>query len=260
MFTFGSARPVVALFAPLAAAASLGASTISLGSIGVAYTQDFDSLANTGTGHAFALAGWLLHETGSNANQLYVAGTGSSNTGDTYGFGSSGSSDRALGALRSGTLVSTFGAAFTNNTGVTLTRLVIAYTGEQWRLGTADRTDRLDFQYSLDATSLSTGTWTDFDALDFTSPHTATTGALDGNAAANRGSIGATLAGLSIAPGGTILVRWLDFDASGADDGLAIDDFSLTPIPEPSVSASLLGLAALAAAIGPRPRPVARAR
>ena len=47
--------------------------------------------------------------------------------------------------------------------GGTITSLDIAYTGEQWRNGNtaAARDDRLDFQYSTDATSLTTGAWTE---------------------------------------------------------------------------------------------------
>ena len=45
----------------------------------------------------------------------------------------------------------------------------------------------MDFQYSLNATSLTTGNWIDVNALDFTAPvTTAVTGALDGNLGANR--------------------------------------------------------------------------
>ena len=54
---------------------------------------------------------------------------------------------------------------------------------EQWRAGVLNRgaADRLDFQLSTDATSLTTGTWTDYDALDFNSPNMNTTlGAKDG--------------------------------------------------------------------------------
>ena len=40
-----------------------------------------------------------------------------SNTGDTYSYGAAGSTDRALGGLRSGSLIPLFGACFTNNTG-----------------------------------------------------------------------------------------------------------------------------------------------
>ena len=36
----------------------------------------------------------------------------------------------------------------------------VAYTGEQWRLGTNARTDQISFEYSLNASDLSTGTWT----------------------------------------------------------------------------------------------------
>ncbi|MEI9909021.1 MAG: T9SS type A sorting domain-containing protein [Bacteroidota bacterium] len=133
-----------------------------------------------------------------------------------------------MGFLRSGTLISTIGAAFTNNTGSAITALSISYTGEQWRLGTAARTDRLDFQYSVNATSLTTGTWIDADALDFITPTVVTIGAKDGNAAANRTAISASLSGLSIANGATFYIRWNDFDATGVDDGLAVDEFTLS--------------------------------
>jgi hypothetical protein len=110
-------------------------------------------------------------ETGTNANTTYAAGTGSNNAGNTYSFGAVSNTERAFGGLQNGTLIPTIGAAFSNNTGATITSLEIAYTGEQWRLGTLARSDRIDFQYSTDATSLITGTHTDVDALDFP-PHT----------------------------------------------------------------------------------------
>ena len=40
-------------------------------------------------------------ETGTNANALYTAGTGSSNAGDTYSFGATSNAERAFGGLRS---------------------------------------------------------------------------------------------------------------------------------------------------------------
>ncbi len=86
----------------------------------------------------------------------------------------------------------------------------------------------MDFQYSLDATSLTTGTWIDVDALDFVAPVTAgTVGALDGNAAANRTAKSAAVTSLSIASNAIFYVRWVDFNATGADDGLAIDELTL---------------------------------
>jgi hypothetical protein len=201
--------------------------SVSITALGTPVTENFNSLANTGTSSTTP-SGWYFAETGSSANSTYTAGTGSINTGDTYSFGSTSATDRAFGGLQSGALNPTIGASFTNSTGQTITRLVIKYTGEQWRLGALARVDRLDFQYSLNATSLTTGTWKDADALDFTAPVTAgTVGALDGNNSANRTVISAVITGLSIANGSTFWIRWNSFDATSNDDGLDIDDFSL---------------------------------
>jgi uncharacterized protein len=145
-----------------------------------------------------------------------------------------------------------FGAVFTNNTGATINLLDIAFTGELWRLGTASRTDRIAFQYSTNATSLTTGTYLDFSALDFVTPNTSEPGAKDGNGKGNFTTISATIADLNIANNSNFWIRWTDFNAGGADDGLAIDDFSLTArgalasarlaVPEPG-SLALAGLA-----------------
>jgi predicted extracellular nuclease len=120
---------------------------------------------------------------------------------------------------------------FTNNTGTSIVQLDISYTGEMWRAGVSSRgaADRLDFQLSTDATSLTTGTWIDYDSLDFASPATSTTaGAKDGNAAGFRTLLSLSITGLSIADGGSFWIRWTDFNITSSDDGLAIDDFSLT--------------------------------
>lgn len=202
----------------------------SISLTGGAYTQDFNTLVNTGTSSTLP-TDWYFNETGTNANTTYTAGTGSGNTGDTYSFGSASATDRALGGLLSGSLVPSYGAKFINNTGSTITSLDISYYGEQWRLGALARSDRIDFQYSLDATSLTTGAWNDVNALDFTAPITGpTVGALDGNAAANRTLISSSITSLSIANGATFWIRWTDFNATSSDDGLAVDDFSITPV------------------------------
>lgn len=219
--------------------ASAVGTAISLSALDTAYTQDFDTLANAGTSAALPV-GWAFSESGSNANALYNSGTGSSSSGDTYSFGAAGSSERALGGLQSSSLITTFGACFQNDTSATITKLTITYNGEMWRLGaTTGRLDRLDFQISTDATSLTTGTWTDVDALDFTTPNTtAPTGAKNGNDVSNRTAISADLTGISLAPGAMFFLRWTDFNASGSDDGLAIDDFSLTPAALPTLTIS----------------------
>ncbi len=198
------------------------------------YAQDFNMLAITGTTNPLSIPGWLLNETGGGArdNELYAADNGGSNTGDTYSYGTTSATERALGSLQSGTLISSFGSMYVNNTGVPIIKLRITYTGEQWRLGATGRNDRIDFQYSTDASSLTTGSWIDVDALDFVAPNaTGTTGALNGNLGTNSASITFDINGLSIPDGATFLIRWNDFNASGADDGLAIDNFSIEANP-----------------------------
>jgi uncharacterized protein len=219
---------------------AFAAGTISLSLLGTVYTENFDTLASTGTSSTVPV-GWDFVESGTNANALYTAGTGSNNAGDTYSFGASGSSERAFGGLLSGSLVPTIGASFTNDTGSIITSLDITYTGEQWRLGTLGREDRLDFQYSTDAASLTTGTWIDFNDLDFIAPATTgTSGALDGNSAANRTTLNSVISGLNITNGSTFWIRWMDFNASSSDDGLAVDDFSLRPNAEIVLSTPLI--------------------
>ncbi|MEO8592957.1 MAG: hypothetical protein ABI759_06535 [Candidatus Solibacter sp.] len=209
------------------------AQCVSLTTLGSASTQNFDTLSNTAgsTTNNLTLTGWFMTEGGGGArdNEQYAVDTGGSNTGDTYSYGAAANTERALGALRSGTLLPNFGACFTNNTGAAIASLAVAYTGEEWRLGTAARTDQINFEYSVNATSLTTGTWTNVAALNFITPDTATTGAKNGNAAGERTALSSTFA-ISIANGATIWIRWVDIDASGADDGLAVDDFSLTPV------------------------------
>lgn len=228
VLTLFVALAMVLLSVPLGSAPANAAGVISF--TGATYTQNFDTLASTGTS-SLTPEGWAFVESGTNANTLYNSGAGTNNAGDTYSFGAAGSAERAFGGLLSGSLVPTVGAQFVNNSGAMIARLTVAYTGEQWRLGTSGRgSDRLDFQYSLDASSLTTGTWLDVDSLDFSGPTTSgTVGALDGNAAANRVAIAATIQNLSIAVGATFWIRWTDFNASGADDGMAIDEFSIGP-------------------------------
>ena len=216
-----------------AAASSLHAQCVSLTTLGSAVTQNFDTLSNTAgsTTNNLTIPGWFLTESGGGArdNEQYAVDTGGSTTGDMYSYGAAASTERALGQLRSGTLIPLFGACFTNNTGATIASLAIAYNGEEWRLGTAARTDQMNFEYSTNATDLVTGTWTNVTALNFVTPDTATTGAKNGNAAADRTALSSTISALSIPNGATFWIRWNDTDATGADDGLAIDDFSLTP-------------------------------
>jgi hypothetical protein len=204
------------------------------------YTQNFDTLANSGTGTFSILPeGWGIYEvesgTGSQGEGKYSVATGSSSTGNTYSFGAAGAADRALGSIASNTLTPSYGVLFYNESDSIITTLTISYTGEQYRYGgrTTGTQDSLRFEYSLSATGLAAsggGTWTAVTALTFRSPNTTGTAALtlDGNAAQNRQLITYTLTGLSIEPGGSLLLRWSDINIAGNDDGLGIDAFSIS--------------------------------
>jgi hypothetical protein len=233
------------------ATAQFPALALPLSLFNVAVTENFDLLASSGTSAALP-AGWSFRETGTGANALYATSTGSSTSGDTYSFGANGSSERALGALQSSSVATAIGTIVTNQTGAMITDLAIAYTGEQWRLGATGRSDRLDFAYSLDATDLATGTWTDVDELDFASP--ATTGAgggRDGNASANRKNLSYQLSGLNLSSGSSLMLRWSDYNATGSDDGLAIDDFSIMAVQDnPTTVAESLPSGVPALALG----------
>ena len=233
---------VGALLACLTASpAALAAGSVSLTATGVTVVQDFNTLANSGESSTVPDGVHLVEAGGgSRDNESYTADSGSSSTGDTYSYGSTGISERAFGGLQTGVLIPTIGMNFTNNTGATITHVAISYTGEQWRLGAADRgADRLDFQSSTDATSLTSGTWTSVDSLDFVSPITSgTVGARDGNLSANRTAVASTVTGLNVPSGGTFWIRWLDFNVALADDGLAVDDFSITANPASPVVAN----------------------
>lgn len=231
--------------ATLCFAFSLSAQAQFIALDGSGNPENFDTLANSGTSTVLP-NGWYLSESDDNANTSYSASDGGAPSGDTYSFGTNGSAERALGGLMSGSLVPTFGARVQNTGGGSYADLPLQYVGEQWRLGTAGRPDRLDFQYSLNATSVTdaAATWIDVNSLDFVAPISAgALGALNGNAPANRLAISGILVGVNLAPGATLWIRWLDYAASGADDGLAIDDLSFgTPVDLPP---SLLGTAPL---------------
>ncbi len=207
--------------------------------LGATLTEEFDSLANTNTGNTWTnnttIPGFFSSRT------TYNAGTGSSNAGALYSFGAASNTERALGSVGSGsTGTIVYGARLTNNTGSTITSLDVSYVGEQWRSGgsstaTPSVAQTVDFQYRIanvgEVTDIATGTWVDFNSLDFTSPIFGTTApsALDGNLAANRTALSATINSIMVLPGQEIWLRWRDIDHANNDHGLAIDELDITP-------------------------------
>ena len=198
------------------------------------YQQNFNTLPTSGTTNTSSSlpSEWGFAESGSGATVTYAADNGSSSTGNTYSYGTTGSMDRAFGLLDSSTVQPTIGADFVNNTGATIPTVLVAYTGEEWRLANAGSSDRLDFQFTTQpGATLLTGTYTNVDSLDFITPNETTTGAKDGNAAANRTVIPFVPFTVNLADGAVMYIRWQGSLAGGSlDDGLAVDDLQLLAV------------------------------
>ena len=267
---------------------------------GSTYTQNFDSLPITPENASIetvytdgwqddvdpavspqsdvSIPGWYLwhsvsptSENGFNGNQRMRIGAGTNNTGAFWSFGTSGSTERALGSVGSTTIANQptgtppandtrvlRALRLTNSTGQTLTEFTLTYTGEQWRDGgaTTPTSETLLFDFSLDATAPQTGTFTAVSALDFVTPVNVNTGsgaAVDGNAPGNRQTLTGTVSGINWLPGTDLWLRWNDPQRLGNDHGVAIDDVSFSAVvPEP---ASISALAAVALLVGRRRRP-----
>jgi hypothetical protein len=225
---------LLAAIAPVGATGASGSGSIAISNSGP-ILQDFNTLANSGTTSAALPAGWYLTElgTGAAADGAYVVGTGSSNSGGAYSFGAAAATDRALGSVGSGSVTPImFGAKFTNNGSGPITALAISFDGEMWRRGqSTPNGDGLTFSYSTAASDLTTGTFSNVVALNFASPGNAcqsVAGATDGNSAACRASVSGSITGLSVNPGSSIWIRWTDTDTLGSDDGVAVDNVSVT--------------------------------
>jgi fibronectin-binding autotransporter adhesin len=198
------------------------------------YTQNFNGLGTNTTNVTAGnlnnltntLNGWFFLETGATTNSTITAGTGSSASGDTYNFGTAGGSDRSLGGLAVNATVPSWGFWFSNSLGSTITNLRIAYTGETWRVAVANRSDNILFSYSGTNTALSAATWTNDASLGYTNVATNTTGS---GSLQQSTAISNNLA-VSIASGATFFIRWLDNNISGNDDGMSINNFSLTAV------------------------------
>lgn len=210
-----------------------GYAQVDMSALNVPLTQNFDTLANTGTNITWTnnstIPGWY------SSRAAYNSGTGASNTGALYSFGTASATDRALGGIASGgTATFYWGVRLHNSTGSTITSLNISFTGEQWRDGgnTTPVAQTMPFEYQVSQTpfaDITSGTYVADTAFNFTSPvFTATAGALDGNAAENRVAISAVL-NVVLNPGDEIMLRWTDNNDTGNDHGLGIDDVSITP-------------------------------
>ena len=211
---------------------SLMAQAFTFTSAQKTYTENFDAMGSAGT--AF-LPGWTAIRasgTGTVGAVLTMAVTdGSATSGNVYNVGAASSEERAFGTLASGTTVPQMGASFLNSTGESIISVDLAGMMEQWRSGSnATVNEVVAFEYSLDATDLTSGTWTavpDFNFLEKITGST-TAAALDGNLPENQTAISATITGLSWFPGSNLWIRWSDANDFGSDGIYAIDNLTMT--------------------------------
>jgi hypothetical protein len=252
---------MISSFAILAAAGSTFGQAASFSG---SYFNDFDGLAQAGEEqisgqgpHAIqgvlgstGMEGWFGANVGGTASNTQFRAhngslSGSAGRGIVF-FGADGSSDRALGALSTSNQVNAFGLVLVNDTNDTFIGLDISFIGEQWRAGGADILNVLSFSYGMGST-LNDAT-TPFAGLDFFTPNLAGGEiAIDGNDPANQANLSDTITGLNWAPGQSIVLRWDAVDLPGQDNGLAIDNLSITGIVPTPGTIGLLGLAGLAA-------------
>jgi len=235
------------LFFPLLMGASVGLwasaapanAQVLYGVNGGVYAQNFDGGYAPGPTQAFA-SDTTIAGVWSNRPTL-LAGNGGDINGGLYAFRATGSAENALGTLTtSGTPDVYFGIALTNATPDTLTRVNLAYTGEQWRKGGATTPDSLvlefilSFNFNQAVADQPTG-YTDTGS-GFASPTNTPGGAaLDGNNPSNQVAVSGSITGLAWRPNQTLFLRWRDVRPfTSSNSGLAVDNLTVVAVPEPS--------------------------
>ena len=230
-------KKLVLLFTTLTAMTAANAQ-INVTSANFTYTQNFNTLDASATNSSNLPLGWAIKEIGTSAsaNNMYRSGAGSSNAGDVYSFGDSASTERALGSIASGTNATSFGAKFMNTSATdTIKKFVISHRLEQWRVGdTLNKPDTTYFYYSTTADSVGdtvAAHWTEVPGLMLNSlvmVSTSTAGnSLAGNASGNYATKADSFS-VTLLPGQHLIIKWVDKNTTGSDDGLAIDDVNIT--------------------------------
>lgn len=229
----------------LAITPELQASFIQLGRTN--YLQNFDTLPKSGTTKTLP-NGWFAGSlTKQDLNSTITADNGSMNLGGIYSYGLSGNNNRALGLFNDGRNFSLFGAEFQNAGPGSINRVNISYTGEEWRFGSttehANNRNSLQFVYAVTTGNYPTA-WGNVPGLSFSTPNiSGSVGARDGTQAANQVGVSSSISFLNIPQGSMLWIAWYEQLGSGnrAGDGLAIDNFSISAVPEASTYAAGFG-------------------
>ncbi len=203
---------------------------VALTTVGVAVTENFDTMSTT------LPNGWSAYRsagTGAVGQALSpVVDNGNAVSGGIYNVGASSANDRALGSIGSGSTSPAYGARVLNSTGSAVTSLTIAFTEEQWKTGSnATVNEVVTFEYSTNATGLNdaSATWVPVAAGNLTEILTASTTAagVNGNLPANQLAKSFSITGLNVVNGGSVWIRWTDSDDFGSDCMLAVDNLSI---------------------------------
>lgn len=213
--------------------------------VGNSFSQDFNTLSPSGSANVWTdnttLPGWYASRAvGGPLVATYRAANGSENTGAIYSFGTNSSStERALGSVGSGTPgTQAYGVRIKNDTADAVTNITLTFFGEQWRVASIN-VNTLVFGYKISSSALTSadaatangsGGWTAYPSLDYASPwvSSATAAALDGNASNRVAFANILIVGAVVPPGEEIFLRWADADNTGSDQGIAIDDLTVT--------------------------------
>jgi hypothetical protein len=182
---------------------------------------------------SWAAAGWSSGDLPFGGTQItpntdYTRGTspGGVTTGGIYAF-TVGAGNNSLGfqPWASDWTSGSMTLKIQNSTGVTVDSLAISYV--VYVRNDSRVANGFNFSYSADDS-----TYTAVSALDLTSPEAAD--ATPTWVANNRST---TIGGLGLVDGGVFYLRWTGSDVSGHGPGrdeFALDDISVTPVPEPA--------------------------
>jgi len=175
-----------------------------------------NSSGTSTAGLSSATTGWSVSSTSAAYN---ARGTGSATSGGFYAYYSGTGTEFSLGALPSSSNTHTYTISFTNNSGSTITSLTMSWDYEQWRYG-GSNTSGWDCTGTGQLSANSTLNGKDFSGAN------STAGAISGGLTTAISSF--TLSGLSIANGQSFGITWVTTNLAGADNGVAIDNFTIS--------------------------------
>lgn len=218
-----------------------GQVNISTFGLGNTYSDDF-----TGFDGTTDPVNWVTTDASGAASSNWVgSGPGTGTGGGKYSFGGSGTGatfEGSLGFLPSSSRAIYASIFFTNNTASVINSFTISYVGEHWRSAQNGRNNGWAVEYKIGA-----GSFVAVPALTYVAPNTFPTGAGPHGTEAFSETILA-----SIGIGETIEIRFFGDNGTGGGSrqGVAIDDFTFTPIgggggnpnPEPTNHVSNLSV------------------